>query len=129
MKIEKVRLRHVFGTIETEGTFWEERLVTPLDVYPEFRDVTKRVEWSKQATENETSKLLPTTTIVINNPRIGHPTHFAAVVVEWLWRNVKITNTKIISLLILETIIRDGRVPKSFTVIVWEYFVNQIWGD
>jgi L-alanine-DL-glutamate epimerase-like enolase superfamily enzyme len=53
MKIEKVRLRHVFGTIETDGLFWEERLVTPLDVYPEFRDVTKRVEWSDEKSENE----------------------------------------------------------------------------
>lgn len=53
MKIEKLRLRHVFGTIETDGTFWEERLVMPLDVYPEFRDVTKRVGWSDQRSENQ----------------------------------------------------------------------------
>ncbi|MBT3863371.1 MAG: hypothetical protein HOF71_06665, partial [Chloroflexi bacterium] len=39
MKIEKVRLRHVFGTIETDGLFWEERLVQPLDVYEQFRDI------------------------------------------------------------------------------------------
>ncbi|MDA1278906.1 MAG: mandelate racemase/muconate lactonizing protein [Chloroflexi bacterium] len=52
MKIEKVRLRHVFGTIETDGTFWEERLAMPLDVYPEFRDSSKRVKWSDQATPN-----------------------------------------------------------------------------
>ncbi len=52
MKIEKIRLRHVFGTIETDGTFWEERLVMPLDVYPEFRDATKRVGWSDQKSEN-----------------------------------------------------------------------------
>ena len=38
MKIEKIRIRHVFGTIETDGLFWEERLVMPLDVYSEFRD-------------------------------------------------------------------------------------------
>ena len=53
MKIEKVRLRHVFGTIETDGLFWEERLVQPLDVYAEFRDVTKRVEWSSEKSKNE----------------------------------------------------------------------------
>ncbi|MBT4126444.1 MAG: mandelate racemase/muconate lactonizing protein [Chloroflexi bacterium] len=52
MKIEKVRLRHVFGTIETDGLFWEERLVMPLDVYPEFRDTSKRVKWGDQAEEN-----------------------------------------------------------------------------
>ncbi|MBN4064757.1 hypothetical protein JYU04_03370 [Dehalococcoides mccartyi] len=55
MKIEKVRLRHVFGTIETDGLFWEERLVQPLDVYAEFRDITKRVEWTDEKSKNELS--------------------------------------------------------------------------
>lgn len=52
MKIEKIRLRHVFGTVETDGTFWEERLVMPLDVYPEFRETTERAGRSDQKTEN-----------------------------------------------------------------------------
>ncbi|MDP6055324.1 MAG: enolase C-terminal domain-like protein [Dehalococcoidia bacterium] len=52
MKIEKVRLRHVFGTIETDGLFWEERLVMPLDVYSEFRDTSKRVKWGDQVEES-----------------------------------------------------------------------------
>jgi len=52
MRIEKIRLRHVFGTVETDGTFWEERLVMPLDVYPEFRETTERVGRSDQKTEN-----------------------------------------------------------------------------
>lgn len=52
MKIEKVRLRHVFGTIQTDGLFWEERLVMPLDVYAEFRDSSKRVKYGDQAEEN-----------------------------------------------------------------------------
>jgi L-alanine-DL-glutamate epimerase-like enolase superfamily enzyme len=37
MKIKSVRVRKLSGTMPTEGTFWEERLVRPLDVYPEFR--------------------------------------------------------------------------------------------
>ena len=37
MKITAVKLRKVSGTMETEGRFWEERLVTPTDVYEEFR--------------------------------------------------------------------------------------------
>jgi len=53
MKIEKVRLRHVFGTIETDGLFWEERLAQPLDVYQEFRDIGGRVEWSQEKSKNE----------------------------------------------------------------------------
>lgn len=55
MKIEKVRVRHVFGTIETDGVFWEERVVAPLDVYPEFRNVTDLFEWSKQNSPNTLS--------------------------------------------------------------------------
>ena len=53
MKIEKIRLRHVFGTIETDGLFWEERLVQPLDVYEEFRDIGGRVEWGSANSKNE----------------------------------------------------------------------------
>ena len=37
MKIQNVRIRHVFGGFDTDAQFWEERLVTPLDVYQEFR--------------------------------------------------------------------------------------------
>ena len=40
-KISNVRIRHVYGAIQTEGEFWEDRLVMPLDVYEEFR-VSKR---------------------------------------------------------------------------------------
>ena len=52
MKIEKIRIRHVFGTIETDGLFWEERLVMPLDVYSEFRDSDNRVKWSDQTADD-----------------------------------------------------------------------------
>ncbi len=37
MKITAVRLRQVTGTMETDGPFWEERLVRPIDIYPEHR--------------------------------------------------------------------------------------------
>ncbi len=37
MKITDIRLRQVRGSLEHEGEFWEERLIMPLDVYPEFR--------------------------------------------------------------------------------------------
>jgi L-rhamnonate dehydratase len=37
MRITTVRLRRVRGTMETQGAFWEERLVRPIDVYPEYR--------------------------------------------------------------------------------------------
>jgi len=38
MKIKNIKIRHLFGTIKTEGNFWEGRLVRPIDIYPEFRN-------------------------------------------------------------------------------------------
>ncbi len=37
MKITAVRLRHLRGTMPTKGKFWEERLVQPVDIYPDYR--------------------------------------------------------------------------------------------
>lgn len=37
MKITKIRLRELTGTLRHESEFWEERLRHPLDVYPEHR--------------------------------------------------------------------------------------------
>ena len=38
MKITRLELRELRGTMEHPDPFWEERLVRPLDVYPEFRE-------------------------------------------------------------------------------------------
>ena len=37
MKITNVRLRLVRGELDVQGKFWEERLVRPIDVYPEHK--------------------------------------------------------------------------------------------
>src|SRR6266568_3793945 len=37
MRIGDVRLRHVSGRMPFEGTFWEERLIRPVDIYPGYR--------------------------------------------------------------------------------------------
>ena len=37
MKITKVRIRRLTGTMATEAPMWEERLVRPIDIYPEYR--------------------------------------------------------------------------------------------
>ena len=37
MRITAVRVLEVRGTLETEAPFWEERLVRPIDIYPEYR--------------------------------------------------------------------------------------------
>jgi L-alanine-DL-glutamate epimerase-like enolase superfamily enzyme len=47
MKITDVRLHQVSGTLPFEGQFWEERLIQPIDVYPEYRNRNRRKEmWS-----------------------------------------------------------------------------------
>jgi L-alanine-DL-glutamate epimerase-like enolase superfamily enzyme len=37
MRIADVRLRFVSGRMPFDGTFWEERLIRPTDIYPEYR--------------------------------------------------------------------------------------------
>lgn len=38
MKITELKLRELRGVMEHPDPFWEERLIRPLDVYPEFRE-------------------------------------------------------------------------------------------
>ena len=37
MKITHVRVFQVEGVLEHEGEFWEERLIRPIDIYPEHK--------------------------------------------------------------------------------------------
>ncbi len=37
MKITNLNLRKLTGTMETDGTFWEDRLARPIDIYSEYR--------------------------------------------------------------------------------------------
>ncbi len=37
MKITAVRILRLSGTLQTDGPLWEDRLVRPIDVYPEYR--------------------------------------------------------------------------------------------
>ena len=36
MKITKLVIRSLSGHFESDGEFWEERLVRPIDIYPEY---------------------------------------------------------------------------------------------
>ncbi|MDP9375191.1 MAG: mandelate racemase/muconate lactonizing protein [Chloroflexota bacterium] len=42
MKITAVKLRQLTGTLEHEGDFWEERLIRPIDIYPEHKATRSR---------------------------------------------------------------------------------------
>ena len=62
MKITKVELRELKGTLKTKKTFWEERLVRPIDIYPEYRsDSFNEAKWG--SAENESN--LPITAIFV----------------------------------------------------------------
>ncbi len=37
MKITRLRIRRLTGTLTTDGPMWEDRLVRPIDIYPEHR--------------------------------------------------------------------------------------------
>jgi L-alanine-DL-glutamate epimerase-like enolase superfamily enzyme len=49
MKITAVRLFELEGTMEHQGTFWEERLVRPVDIYPEHK--AQGPGWLQKASE------------------------------------------------------------------------------
>jgi hypothetical protein len=38
VKIAKLMIRRLHSVMETDGPFWEERLVRPIDIYPEYRE-------------------------------------------------------------------------------------------
>jgi L-alanine-DL-glutamate epimerase-like enolase superfamily enzyme len=48
LQITAVKVRQVRGTMPTEGPFWEERLVRPVDVYPAFRKEQHLGEYGRQ---------------------------------------------------------------------------------
>ena len=47
MKITKLVIRSLSGHFESDGEFWEERLVRPIDIYPEYAN-EKHENWSLQ---------------------------------------------------------------------------------
>ena len=50
MKITNLRLREVVGTLQHPDPFWEERLIRPVDVYPEHHDVpAAQTAWQPKA--------------------------------------------------------------------------------
>ena len=56
MRITNVRVRQVTGTMATEGPFWEERLVRPIDIYPEYR--REQPPWGGQQLDERRFRLV-----------------------------------------------------------------------
>lgn len=44
MKITQVRVLKMSGTLQHEGQFWEERLIRPVDIYPEHKAEIQRID-------------------------------------------------------------------------------------
>jgi hypothetical protein len=42
MKITAVRVLRLTGTLRTEAPLWEERLVRPIDIYPEYTPTLRK---------------------------------------------------------------------------------------
>jgi L-alanine-DL-glutamate epimerase-like enolase superfamily enzyme len=51
VKITAVRLFEVEGVMEYEGVFWEERLVRPVDIYPEHK--AQGAQWAEQIADGK----------------------------------------------------------------------------
>jgi L-alanine-DL-glutamate epimerase-like enolase superfamily enzyme len=93
MKITDLRLRQVTGTMRHEGAFWEERLIQPLDVYPEHRALTARANmpgWRHDAEGD-----LPITAVFVQVETdegaigIGGPiTHEVAYIIDRQFRHL-----------------------------------------
>jgi len=62
MKITNMRLRELTGTLEHPGgPFWEERLIRPVDIYPEYHEQTSvDANWQPVAAGNEKSTIVLT---------------------------------------------------------------------
>jgi L-rhamnonate dehydratase len=56
MNITRVRVRQVSGTMTTDGPFWEERLMRPVDIYPDYR-AQPPVDWGGRQVDDRTFKL------------------------------------------------------------------------
>ena len=55
MKISAVRVREVEGMMPTDGPFWEERLLRPVDIYPDYR--TEMPPWGGEQVDDSNFRL------------------------------------------------------------------------
>jgi L-alanine-DL-glutamate epimerase-like enolase superfamily enzyme len=56
MKISAVRVREVEGGMSTNGSFWEERLLRPIDIYPDYR--TEMPPWGGEQVDDNNFRLI-----------------------------------------------------------------------
>lgn len=67
MKITNVRLRELTGTLKhPDGPFWEERLIRPVDIYPEYHEQTGREANWQPIVQGETESTVVLTFLEID---------------------------------------------------------------
>ena len=59
VKIAQLSIRRLQGVIETDGPMWEERLVRPIDIYPEYRTLGRGKAASRSSRTSWADAVLP----------------------------------------------------------------------
>lgn len=93
MKITNLKLRQVSGTMPHEGPFWEERLIQPIDVYPEHRALTARANMPGWGRDSEDRVPITAVFVQVETDEgvigIGGPvTHEVAYIIDRQFRNL-----------------------------------------
>lgn len=93
MKIAKIRIRELTGTLRhPDGPFWEERLIRPVDIYPEFHAQRgERANW-QPVIQGETESTIATQFLEVETDDglvglAGPLTHDVAVILHTEYRD------------------------------------------
>lgn len=114
MKITGIRLRELTGTLEhPDGPFWEERLIRPVDVYPEFRAQTARTSNWQPVSAGETSSTITLIFLEIDTDEgvtgVGGPVgHETATLLHTSFRKFLIGHDPLATERLWDIMYRDG---------------------
>ena len=114
MKITAVRLRELTGTLQhPDGPFWEERLIRPVDIYPEFHAQTARTTNWQPSSTTETTSTIKLIFIEIDTDEgvtgVGGPVgHETATLLHVGYRNFLIGHDPLATERLWDIMYRDG---------------------
>lgn len=114
MKITAVRLRELTGTLQhPSGPFWEERLIRPVDVYPEFHAQTSATSNWQPVSTGETTSTIKLTFIEIDTDEgvtgVGGPvSHDVATLLHIGFRNFLVGHDPLATERLWDIMYREG---------------------
>jgi L-rhamnonate dehydratase len=114
MKITAVRLRELTGELHhPDGPFWEERLIRPVDIYPEFHPQTARTTNWQPVSASETSSTIKLIFIEIDTDEgvtgVGGPvSHETATLLHIGFRKFLIGHDPLATERLWDIMYRDG---------------------